>query len=522
MSNASNNMEVITSDEFQQLQAEQLARECNQDEQAERAGNLISVFVSSYERHKTSMPLDRWLVAEFKHYPDIWHDEAEIEQAAQDVIGTVTRSHAAKVSLCTHLDQGKSQTSWVAGQIEQGAKANGIVNVGEYAGQIEAALEQANADMARTIFNKDGNLSQALNLDGFLAEQHHVDSFNLEAAAQGSPYRARALVPDGTAYGKNSMDIGIYKVENGQLTGKPVARYQAKYGKDAQASQTLWDKGDYRGQQKLVPAEQAEQLKGAKDCIEYGGVQSKPLTKAEAKALQDKAQQHQESKTYDWNDVTRGEIAKTIGKQALIGAGMVAGFHGVRVWGRRLWNGVQGKENPPLSEDLKDFFQSSVKGGFHTGVQVAVSGAVVVSAKNGWLGAVLKRSPVRHLSAMAYMGMENAKALYKYAQGELSGLETIDVMGRTTASLSTSLAAANMGMTQGAALGGLLGPAGAVVGGLVGGVVAGMAGSKVGELVYEGGKSLVKTAFSVVSSTVSAVYSAVSSLVSACNPFNWW
>ena len=517
MSNAAASIDVITSEEFQQLQADKLAKECNQDDQAEKSGNLITVFVNSYEKHKSSMPLDQWLVAEFKHYPGIWRDDAEIEETAKAIIGTVTRSNQDKTSLYTHTDQGKSQASWVAGQIEQGAKAAGITNVGHYAGQIESALEQANADMARTIFTKDGNISQALNLDGFLAEQHHVDTFNLEAAAQGSDFRAKALVPDGTAYGKNSMDIGIY-----DANGKLVRRYQAKYGQHADATQALWDKGDYRGQQKLVPADQIEHLDGATDRIEHEGIQSKPLTKAEAKALQEKAQRHEESKTYEWNDVTRGEIAKKIGKQALIGAGMVAGFHGVRVFGRRLWNGLLGKENPSLSADLQDFFQSSVKGATHVGVQVAVSGAIVVSAKNGWLGTVLKNSPAGNLAAIAYLGMENAKALYKFAKGELSGLETVDAMGKTTTSLGVSLAAAGVGMAKGAAYGAVFGPVGAFAGGLVGGVVAGMAGSKVGEYLYEGSKSIAKTAMSMVRSTASAVYSSVASFVSACNPCNWW
>lgn len=526
MSNATEaaDIEVITSEEFQQLQADKLAQECNQDQQAEKSGNLITVFVQSYEKHKATLPLDQWLVAEFKKYPDIWRDDAEIDEAAKDVIGTITRSNEAKTSLYAHTDQGKSQASWVSGQIEQGAKAAGITNVGHYAGQIEATLEQANADMARTILTKDGSFSQALNLDGFLAEQHHVDTFNLEAAAQGSGIRAKALVPEGAPYGKNSMDIGIY-----DGNGKLLRRYQAKYGQHADATQVLWDKGDYRGQQKLVPADQLEHLDGATDRIEHDGIQSKPLTKAEAKALQEQAQKTSKagkptgkSKTYEWNEVSRGEIAKSISKQAVISAGLVAGFHGLRVFGRRLWNGLLGKENAPLSADLKDFFESSVKSGAHVGVQVAVSGAVVVSAKNGWLGSVLKKSPVGNLAAMVYLGMENAKAMYKFAKGDLSGPEALDVMGKTTVSLGVSLAAAGAGMAKGATIGAAFGPVGAIVGGAVGGIVAGMAGSKVGELLWEGSKSIVKSAFGLVSSTASAICSGVGNAVSSVlNFFSW-
>jgi phage tail tape-measure protein len=184
------------------------------------------------------------------------------------------------------------------------------------------------------------------------------------------------------------------------------------------------------------------------------------------------------------------------------------------VLGRRVWNGLTGQNNQPLSADLQDFFASSVKSGAHTGVQVAVSGAMVVAAKSGWLGAVLRNTPVRNVTAMVQLGMENAKTMAKFASGELTGPEALDTMGKSTTTMGISLAAAGAGAAQGAAWGAVLGPAGAFVGGLVGGVVGGMAGSNVGGLVYEGSKSLVKTGLSVAKSTASAVYSGAKSVVS--------
>lgn len=500
MNNTKPKLEVLTSEEFQEIQAEQLEQELNHDKQAENTGNLIVTFVTSYEKNKATMPLEQWLVTEFQNYPNIWQDDADIINHARDVISTITRSNEAKASLYEHTEQGKSQSSWVAKQVELGAKSAGIVNVGEYAGQIESAIERANVDMASTILRNDGNISQALNLDGFIAEQHHVDTFNLDAVTKGSSYRAKVLVPDGTAYGKNSMDIGIYDAE-----GKLVRRFQSKYGQDADATKILFDRGDYRGQRKLVPAGHAEHIDGATERVEIDNIQSKPLTKEESKALQEKAQLHEESKTYDWNDVTRGEVAKKIGKQALIGAGLVAGFHGARVFGRRMWNSLLGKENHSLSEDLQEFFESSLKSSAQVGVQVAVSGAIVVSAKNGWLGSILRKSPAKNLAAIAYVGMENAKVLYKLAKGELTGIEAVDAMGKTTASLTISLAAASAGAVKGASIGMVFGPIGAVAGGLIGSIAGGMAGGKVGEYIYDGGKSIVKSAISLVNSTASAV-----------------
>ena len=509
-------------------QAEQLEEEFSKNGNAKKAAELITVFITSYEQNKHTMPLDRWLVYQFKKYPEVWEGEAEIEQTAQDVINTVTTYNDNKASLYAHTDAGKSEASWLATKIEQGAQAAGGVEVGRYAGNIDAALERANTEMANTVYTQNGNISQAMNLDGFLAEQHHVDSFNIDAAAKGSDVRARVMTPEDGTYGKNSMDIGLYDGK-----GKLVKRYQAKYGKDADSTQTLWEKGDYRGQRKLVPADQVDQVEGATDKLEYEGVESKPLNKAEAKALQEKAQLKKEIREYKWNDVNRIDIAKQLGKQVVVGACMVAAFQGSRIFGRRIWNSLWGKQNPSLSEDLREFFERSIKGAAHVGVQVAVSGGVVVAARNGWLGKVLKRTPAGHLAAIAVVAVENAKIMYKLAKGELTGPEAINAMGKVTTSTLCSLQGAAWGFTYGAALGSVLGPPGAIVGGVIGAVVGGMAGSAFGELVYAGGKSIVKASVSVAKSAAFVVgevgkgllsvgKSAVRSIESAVSRFSSW
>lgn len=508
-------VDVLTQDEFQAQQAAQLEQQIFGNEtNTQRTGELITRFVRSYEQHKRDMPLNLWLIQEFRLYPTIWASEAELESTAREVIQTIEANNAAKASLYAHLDKGKSRESWLAKNIEDGAKAAGMTNVGAYASQIDTALQQANREMERTIMTNGGAINQGLNLDGFIAEQHHVDTFNLDAAAKGSSYRAKALVPDGTTYSKNSMDIGIYDDK-----GKLVKRYQAKYGQDADSTGKLFEKGDYRGQRKLVPADQVDQLENATDSIEIEGIKSKPLTKAEAKALQEKAQREAEAKQYDWNDASRIDIAKNIGKQALIGAALNAGMQGARIIGRRTWNWLTGKKNPPASEDLKEFFESSIKGATNVGVQVAVSGAVVVAVKSGWVGEVLKNTPAGRVVNAVYAGMENAKILYKYTKGELTGAEALDAMGTTTSSIVGSLALAAEGAALGVTLGTALGPVGTVVGGLVGGVVGGMAGSKIGQAVYDGGKAIVNTAVSVVKSVATTVSNAVSSVASKVGGF---
>jgi hypothetical protein len=467
---------------------EELANQAAEDlfdneENAQKTSGVIASFVDSYSRNKNTLPLEVWLEQEFAKYPNIWANDSERHTVTLEIIATVQKNNKAKADLYSHLDKGKSRESWLAKKIEQGASSAGVVNVGQYAQGIDNALNTANQKNLDAIFNNNGSISQALNLDGFIAEHHHANTFNIDAVAKGSFYRARVLKPDGTRYGKNSMDIGIYDAE-----GKLVKRYQAKYGADADTSAELFERGDYRGQRKLVPEGHGDA--NSTEVIEIEGVSSKPLSKEAAKELQKQAQLEQEAKQYDWNDANRMSIAKEIGKKALIGAAIGAGFQGARILGRRVWNSLTGKENRSANEDLQEFFTSSVKSSANVGAQVAVSGALVVAAKSGWIN-VLKNTPAGEIANIAYVTMENAKCLYKFAKGEMSGVETLDAMGNTSC-------IAVVGIAGAIAVGSLF-----TVGSLaafVGAVVGGIAGSAIAESLYHAGKSILKTAAKVIES----------------------
>ena len=480
------------------------------EENARAATRLIARFVASWEQHKHDKEPVIWLAEELRQLPDIWPSEAAVEATAREIVTAVEQANASKASLHRHLNSGQSKASWVAGAIEKGAAAAGATSVGSYAAGIEATLEEANSAMLDTVRTQSGAFSKSPNLDGFVAEQHHVDTFNLDAAAKGSPLRAKVLSPEpGRPFPKNSMDVGIY---NGG--GKLVRRYQVKYGKDAGATSAKFREGDYRGQRKLVPTDQQSDIPGSTDVLEEGGVYSKPLSKAEAKQWQQRAQIDREVRQYDWNDISRIDIAKSIGKQALAGAALATGFQGARIAARRIWNSIVGKDNPPASDDLREFFQSSIDSSGHVGAQVAVSGATLVAARNGWIG-VLRNTPATRIAGIVHVGMENAKVLYKFAKGELSGEEALDAMGNTTSSAVGALAGAVKGAALGTAFGG-------PVGSFVGGVVGGIAGSKIGQAVYQGGKTIVKTAAKVVSTVAEGAVETAKAVGRALNPLSWF
>ena len=464
------------------------------EENTNKTTGVIASFVDSYTHHKHTLPLEVWLEQEFAKYPDLWRDDAERRETALTIVATVQKNNDEKADLYAHLDKGKSRESWLAKKIEQGASSAGVTDVSQYAQGIDDVLKYANQKNWEAVIRNDGLISQNPNLDGFIAEHHHANTFNIDAAAKGSAYRAKVLESKpGEIYGKNSMDIGIY-----DGNGKLVRRYQSKYGADADTSAELFKKGDYRGQQKLVP--EGHGNTNSTEIIEIDGVSSKPLSKEAAKELQQKAQSEaQESRVYEWNDANRMTIAKEIGKKALVGAALTAGFQGARILGRRAWNTLTGKKNQSGNEDLQEFFESSIKSTANVGAQVAVSGALVVAAKSGWVK-VLKGTPAGEIANIAYVAMENAKCLYKFAKGEMTASETLDAIGNTNCSAIGGIAGAVEGAALGVQVGALAGPIGAAVGAFVGGVVGGIAGSTIGEAVYQGGKAIVKTAAKVVKS----------------------
>ncbi|PKM31579.1 MAG: hypothetical protein CVV07_00235 [Gammaproteobacteria bacterium HGW-Gammaproteobacteria-11] len=468
----------------------------------DKTTELITTFVDSCNV-RGDQPLDQWLSDEFRKYPHLWSSEEDLLSASKQVISTTASFNESRESLQTHIDKGRSKASWLAGEIEAKAAISGSVHVGHYAGRIDQALADATKNARDMVTNLNGGISRSPNLDGFIAEQHHVDSFNIDAVSKGSGYRARVV----KSTGLNSVDIEIV-----DASGNVVSSYQSKYGSDANRTNVLLNRGDYEGQTPLVPEGQSKDIAGSTEVIEADGVSSQPLTKEEAKQRQEQAQQDSETRQYDWSETNRSVIARQIGKQALIGSCIAVGMQGTRILARRCWNSFNGRQNPSVNCDLKEFFESSLSASVNTGAQVAVSGALVVAIKNGWFGAALRNTPAGLITNIACVGLQNAKVLYKFGKGELSGEEAIDAIGNTTVTTTMAIAGAAKGAALGLAIGTVFGPVGIAVGGFVGGVAGGIVGGQIGNVVYEAGKKVAKTATRVAVSLLDEMGRAVETL----------
>lgn len=505
------NIALITREEWQEQYADEVAAELAAEQgDSTAAGELIASFTQAAANEPFAEPAD-WLTNQLQPHAELWPDRASMERDVAEIVATALNHEELKKDLAVARDQGKSRENWLATALTNAAKQHGTLSVGDYGSVIDEALIRSNTRMRDIVTCKNMQLSQARNLDGFIAEVHHVNTFNVNAAAAGSDARASVVITPGKAFAKNSVDIHIHDDK-----GKVVRRYQAKYGADATATEELFKRGDYRGQRKLVPQGQAADMaKSASEVIEFDGIQSTPLSKKEAKHRQEQVQNERYVHELDWKSADALTVSKRIGKEAAIAVGMSLCLQAGAVMARRCWNNLRGKENLSLQQEGKNFLAQSVNSSGKVLLNVAVSGALMVASKRGLLGETLKKSPAGRIAAIASVALDNVKTMAKLARGEISKSEALDQMTNTTVCSIAGLALASEGAALGAAIGTVLGPIGTFVGGLTGGIVGGMLGSTAANLAYNASKSLISHGVALANTVAQTLSSGVKSIGNA-------
>lgn len=468
---------------------------------------IVEDFVKYYVANKDK-PTEEWLKNKLKEQlPN--KSEKEIQDITNEIVNTLKVDEEKKASLEKAVANGRSKESWFASEVNKATSAMSAQEASKYLAGLDNALQQANESLYHTITTKAGVVSQNPHLDGFIAENYHAQTFNLNAEAAGSPYRAKVLEPVEGSYTKNSVDIVIV-----DGNGKVVRRYQSKYCKDSATTEQAFENGDYRGQRKLIPEDQ----KISKDAVDHieapDGVKSKPLSKPDAKKLQEEAQSGKWN-DLNWNEYKTKDLAIGIGKQAgyaaLQGAAIGAGMDIVQ----KLYNGeeINGEK----------VVEVALKSGADFGVKAAAAGALKVGVEKGVIGMIPKGTPAGTLANIAFVGIEDMKILGKMVTGELGFKEGIEKIEQTTVACAAGLCTMGKGAAIGAAALSCFGPVGVAVGGFIGGTVGYIAGSKIGETVVKGAQKLrdvaVKTVKTIASGAVSAAKSIVSGVGSAIGSF---
>lgn len=478
---------------------------------AKELKQLQQKFIKSFIDNKDKLDIGQWLTTELKdNLPE--KSELEIKEISNEIIETIKINEEKQKSLEKAIKNGRSKESWFAANLKQSTSHMTNAKAAEYLHELDEAIKSANQAMYDTITTKSGAINQNFNLDGFIAEQYHANSFNLEANLKGSELRAEVLVPkEGQTYAKNSVDIVVK-----DKAGKIVERYQAKYGKTAKDTIKMINKGDYNNQRLLVPAEQVEEVQKAfpnktvVSAVGEGDIKSKPLEKLEAKELQNEAQSGKWS-DLNWNEYKTKDLAIGIGKQAGYAAiqGAAIGV-GIDI-ATKVWNGEEIKAEEVVGQALVS--------GADFGVKAATAGALKVGVEKGIVKMIPKGTPAGTIANIAYVAIENVKVLGKVATGELTVKEGLDKMEQTTIATVAGIAAGAKGTAIGGSIGSVLGPVGTVIGGFVGGTVGYIAGSKVAETVVKGGQKAREKAREVVKKVGSTIVAGAKSAWNSAKSF---
>lgn len=379
-----------------------------------------------------------------------------------------------------------------------------------YVDNVNLTIGKSNEEILSALTTKTGEISQNPNLDGFIFEERHAGTFNIDAAVKEKNYYAKALKPEiGETYGKNSIDMTI------EDSGKIVRKYQAKAYKNAnETAKSFYDRQQvykYKFQSKLVPSDQTGDIPNSVDKLKFEEVESKNISKEEIKNIQEKYQSgDKEAVKFSFEkDVDALAISKQLGKQAVINGTMGVGIGMATNVVTKI---VSGEE-----VEVAEVIEAGVKTGTSMGLSTAVAGGIRVAVEKNVLPKVLTKilSSNSVIGSIAGASIDIIGTAFKLGSGEISLGEATRNIGKSIGSAYGAIIASGWGygiaMTAMAGLG-VIGTVGTVIGvgvAVVTSVVCGLVGSKVGGAIAEGigkiAKPIVDGAVEIVKAGANAV-----------------
>lgn len=417
--------------------------------------------------------------------------EDELTSYCQSILETLKTQEDKLHELNESKQKSVSREKWFADETKQALSHSSVEQTLSYYEILSETIQNCNKDMYNAITTNNGSINMNPNLDGFIAEQHHVNTYNLDAAVKGSSSRAEVVGHTGERFTKNGVDT---RIRDGQ--GHIESKYQAKFGKDSKATDKMFlDKdGNYKYsfEQKLVP--DGQEISGKSTSVmqsKDGKINSTAITKEESKQMQLDAQNDGKIKEYGYNDFEIKNLAIGVGKQAanaaLIGAAVTTGITIAE-------KVIEGEE---ITAD--EVIETALISGADTGIKAAVSGSLIIASEKGMIAAIPKGTSADVVSSIAFIAVENAKIAGKVASGELTASEGIGRMMDVTVSAVTGMSVSFVASAEiGVAVGMVLGPIAGVVTGFIAGTVGYIAGSKVGQAISKGIKAVGKAAVNVV------------------------
>ena len=401
-------------------------------------------------------------------------------------------------------------------------------SVNNYVDTVNTTIDNANKTLMESVTTKTGNINQNPNLDGFIFEEYHAGTFNIDAAVKQKSYYAEALKPEiGETYGKNSIDIVI------EDSGKYVKKYSAKaYKNTNETAKSFYDKitgYKYKFQSKLVPTDQVGDIANSVDKIKYNNVESKGITKSEIKDIQNNLQSGKKNgDIFNFKkDVNTISISKQIGKQAMVNGTMGLGIGMAANIGVNL---IQGKE-----VEAEEVIEIGIKTGASMGMATAVAGGIRVAVEKKVIPTVFSRVLTNNtIGAIAATSMDIIGTAFKLGSGEITLGKAVKDIGKSVGAAYGAIVASGWGYAGGMAIAGMIGlgtigAVGTILGvgvAVVAGAVCATVGSKVAgaiasgigavaQTIVSGAVDIVKAGKEVVKNFASGVWNGVKSLGSA-------
>ena len=490
------------------------------EENAKSTAQILKDTFSSYSNRPKEQTLNSWVVTEFQKYPELFEDEKEINNSANEIVTTISFYDKNREELHTHLSKGKTTQSWMAKKIEEGAKSANIVNVANYGQKVEDALKDVNTNFVRYRYYDEKHPTH-----GLIAE----DMANLEDAVKNNDviHEGTNNAKDGADRIVNGQEIQTKYYENAKATVNSTFK-DGKYryiGKDGKPMQLEVPSDQYddavNAMQERIKAGQVEGVKNPKEAKTL--IRKGAITYKESKKIAQKLKKEKDFQERNWDKLSKTEITKSVlretGKSVAVGSLIQGG----RILGNRIWNSLTGKPNKDASEDTKEWLQSSWSGIKSIGIQTAVTTGLTIAVRKGFVGKLAKNTPIGRVANIAYVGIENTKVLWKMGTGEIGFKEGMKEMANVTASAVGGIVGTGKGAILGATIGSAVPIVGTVIGGFVGGVIGGIAGSTVGEVIAKGATKIVSGVSSALKSVASTVKSVGSSIASGISSlFSWW
>jgi len=267
----------------------------------------------------------------------------------------------------------------------------------------------------------------------------------------------------------------------------------------------------------------------AVDKVKYNDVESKGITKAEIKDIQENLQSgNKKADIFNFKkDVNTISISKQIGKQAMVNGTMGLGIGMATNIGINL---ITGKE-----VEAEEVIEAGIKTGASMGMATAVAGGIRVAVEKKVIPTVFSRMLTNNtIGAIAASSMDIIGTAFKLGSGEITLGQAVKDVGNSLGAGYGAIVASGWGYAGGMAIAGMIGlgtigAVGTILGvgvAVVAGAVCATVGSKVAgaiangigtvaEAIVDGAVGIVKAGKEVVKSLASGIWNGVKAVGSA-------